>query len=62
MIKPMVSLLKKPESPEIEEVYYNHNSINNVAPIREGTPEYRLAPVDGVSDKISGRSGKKRRR
>ena len=55
---------KQPELMQVEEVNYNHHVINNsVMPVREGTPEYRMAPLIGILEhSSSGRSGKKRRR
>ncbi|XP_058796321.1 PHD finger protein 14 isoform X2 [Phymastichus coffea] len=49
---------------QVEEVNYNHHLVNNsLLPMREGTPEYRMAPLDGgVFEHTSSRSGKKRRR
>ncbi|XP_003423803.1 PHD finger protein 14 isoform X2 [Nasonia vitripennis] len=60
-IKPMVPQPKEPEPMQVDEVNYNHHGVNNSVP-REGTPEYRMAPLDGIVEHTSGRSGKKRRR
>lgn len=57
----MVPQPKEPEPMQVDQVNYNHHGINNSVP-REGTPEYRMAPLDGIVEHTSGRSGKKRRR
>lgn len=54
---------KGPELMQVDEVNYNHHVVNNsIMPVREGTPEYRMAPIDGITEHVSSRSGKKRRR
>jgi hypothetical protein len=54
---------KEPEPMQVDEVNYNHHTVNNsIVLLREGTPEYRMAPLDGIVEHTSGRSGKKRRR
>lgn len=46
-----------------EAVNFNHHAANNsIMPMRQGSPEYRMAPLDGIVTHISSRSGKKRRR
>ncbi|KAJ8667179.1 hypothetical protein QAD02_008841 [Eretmocerus hayati] len=64
-IKPLGLEPMQPEVMLVDEVNYNHHDMNNSnAPLREISPEYTLAPLDGLAQEqhFPIRSGKKRRR
>lgn len=59
--KTMEVQTKKQEAKRIDEYNFNNHVDNSIVSLRETSPIFSLAPMDGFADRNSGR-GKKRRR
>lgn len=61
--KPMEPQTKGHESKRTDEYNFNNHVDNNsIVPLREASPIFSLAPLDGIGDRNSSNRGKKRRR